>query len=64
MQISAGEVHLVMLDNDSSVWSVGYNGYGTIGIGNTGDQVYAQQMKTSDGKEILYGVKEVAARKT
>jgi len=60
IQISGGENHLAILCADGSVWSVGYNGYGGFGIGNTTNSSLPIQMKDADGS-MLYGAKKVSA---
>ena len=52
MQISGGAYHVVMLLADSSVWSVGYNAYGQLGLGHLTTQTLPQRMLASGVKEI------------
>lgn len=49
-----------MLDADGSVWGVGANGDGQLGLNNTSSMYLPQQMLKENGSGILYGVKEIA----
>ena len=62
MQISAGNNHLMMVSADGTVWGVGYNEYGQLGLGNNTKTITVpQQMKNQAGTGVLTGVKEVSA---
>ena len=50
-----------MLDADGSVWSVGSNGNGQFGTNNDSGTSLPTQMLDTDGKSVLYGVKEIAS---
>ena len=61
MQIAAGNNHVVMVRADGTVWGVGYNEYGQLGLGNnTKNVTVAAQMKNSAGTGYLTGVKQVS----
>ena len=57
-QIACGNEHTVILKNDGSVWSCGYNTYGQLGLNDTTDRTTFTQVTTNvnnDVKEIACG---------
>ena len=51
-KVSAGAIHTLLALEDGSALSVGYNGYGALGIGNTTEQHLPVQMVDKDGNNI------------
>ena len=60
MQLASGESHIAMIAADGSVWAVGRNGEGQLGLGNTTDIYVPTQMVSKTGSGILTGVKEIS----
>ena len=57
-QIACGGSHTVILKNDGSVWSCGYNTYGQLGLGNNNNNTTFTQVTTNinnDVKQIACG---------
>ena len=57
-QIACGAYHTVILKNDGSVYSCGYNRYGRLGLGDTTDRTTFTQVTTNinnDVKEVVCG---------
>ena len=50
--VSAGESHTVVLKNDKTVWSWGYNNHGQLGDGTTASRNEAVQVKDSSGQPL------------
>ncbi len=59
-QIAVGALHTIALKTDGTAWTWGYNGYGQIGNGNTTNQGYAAQVK-STSTTFLTDVSAVSA---
>ena len=53
-QIACGGSHTIILKNDGTVWSCGYNAYGELGIGDTTQRTIFTQA-TNDVKQIACG---------
>ena len=44
-EIASGRDHTVLIKEDNTVWSVGFNGYGQLGLGTTSQTTKIQQVK-------------------
>ena len=51
-QIDCGTSHTAILKNDGSVWSCGYNQYGTLGLNNTTDKYTFTQVTTNINNDV------------
>ena len=60
IQISAGEDFLLMLDADGSVWGVGANGDGQLGLNSTNEAHLPQQMLNENKQQNQNQSKEIA----
>lgn len=58
--IASGGYHTVLLKNDGTLWTSGYNGWGELGIGTITSNSYPIQVKNSDDTSFL-NVKAIAA---
>jgi alpha-tubulin suppressor-like RCC1 family protein len=61
IQISAGDYHLLMLKSDGTVWSIGYNGYGTLGDNSTSNRYVPVQVKDNTGNNFLRNIIKIEA---
>ena len=59
-EIASGRDHTVLIKEDNTVWSVGYNGYGQLGLGTTSQTTKIQQVKeqitTEDGTTQIQNI--------
>ena len=59
-EIASGRDHTVLIKEDNTVWSVGYNGYGQLGLGTTSQTTKIQQVKeqitTEDGQTQIQNI--------
>ena len=51
-EISTSDNTTIILKSDGTVWGVGYNGYGQLGIGNTDAQTKLTQILTASNTPI------------
>ena len=51
-QIDCGTSHTAILKNDGSVWSCGYNQYGTLGLNSTTDKYTFTQVTTNINNDV------------
>ena len=51
-QIDCGTSHTAILKNDGSVWSCGYNQYGTLGLNNNTDKYTFTQVTTNINNDV------------
>lgn len=54
-QIAVGRYHSLILKNDGTVYSTGYNGYGELGKGTEGSVNRLVEVKKADGSKITNG---------
>ena len=53
--VSCGVAHILIITNESNLWSCGYNGYGQLCLGNQEDQSTFQQIKFSNISRVSLG---------
>jgi len=64
LDVKAGSYFTVGLQNDGTLWSWGYNGYGQLGLGDTNNRSSPEQIGSSnDWIDISAGTYHVIARK-
>ena len=54
--MAAGGHHSIVLKQDGSVWTTGYNNYGQLGDGSTSNSKYLQSVISSGGQGIAAGL--------
>jgi alpha-tubulin suppressor-like RCC1 family protein len=61
VQVAAGSLHTLALDQDGHVWSWGYNNYGALGDGTTLEKGHAVQVTDAAGTGLLSDIVVVGA---
>ena len=52
-EIASGRDHTVLIKEDNTVWSVGFNGYGQLGLGDTINRTEPEKIKAEKILEIF-----------
>lgn len=55
-QISCGYRHLLIIDMDNNIWSIGYNKYGQLGLGDNRDRSIPTQIPNIKAKQLATGM--------